>query len=162
MDENKILTILNIFESSTLCYFKYSMDGNEIIFSKESDNTFAINSFNMGNPKQPVTVKGTHEENEKPSVRMQEKEEMKAENVDADNNRVSVKANFVGMFTLSDNLKKANANVKKGDVLGNIEAMKIYNDIISPVDGDIEQILVKDGSLVECEQELMIIRVNSI
>lgn len=162
MDENKILTILNIFESSTLCYFKYSMDGNEIIFSKESDNTFAINSFNMENSKQHATVKGVHEENEKPSVRIQEKENMKAENVDADNNKISVKSNFVGMFTLSDNLKKANASVKKGDVLGNIEAMKIYNDIISPADGDIEQILVEDGSLVECEQELMIIRVNSI
>ena len=39
--------------------------------------------------------------------------------------------------------------VKKGDVLCIIEAMKLMNEIESEYDGDIKEILVKDGEAVE-------------
>ncbi|MCD8217954.1 MAG: acetyl-CoA carboxylase biotin carboxyl carrier protein [Clostridiales bacterium] len=47
--------------------------------------------------------------------------------------------------------------VKKGDVLGIVEAMKLMNEIESDYDGVVKQILVKNGDLVEYDQPLFII-----
>ena len=45
--------------------------------------------------------------------------------------------------------------VKKGDVLCIIEAMKVMNEIHSPIDGVIAEILVTNESMVEFDQELI-------
>lgn len=47
--------------------------------------------------------------------------------------------------------------VKKGDVLCIIEAMKVMNEITSPVDGTILDILVNNEDLVQFDQDLVII-----
>ena len=47
--------------------------------------------------------------------------------------------------------------VKKGDVLCIIEAMKLMNEIESEFDGEIKEILVKDGEAVEYGKPLFII-----
>ena len=44
---------------------------------------------------------------------------------------------------------KVGQNVKKGDVLCIIEAMKLMNEIESEYDGVVEEILVKDAECVE-------------
>ncbi len=47
--------------------------------------------------------------------------------------------------------------VKKGQTLALIEALKVFNEIESDVDGKIVKILVEDGSPVEFGQELFYI-----
>ena len=47
--------------------------------------------------------------------------------------------------------------VKKGQVLGIVEAMKLMNEIESEVDGVVKQILVKNGDQVEYDQPLFVI-----
>ena len=47
--------------------------------------------------------------------------------------------------------------VKKGDVLCIVEAMKLMNEIESEFDGEIKEILVKDGEAVEYGKPLFII-----
>lgn len=47
--------------------------------------------------------------------------------------------------------------VKKGDVLCIIEAMKLMNEVNSPVSGQIKEILVKKASRVEFGQKLFVI-----
>lgn len=49
-------------------------------------------------------------------------------------------------------------SVKKGEVVGIIEAMKLMNEIVAPRDGVIDTILVEDGAMVEYNQPLMILR----
>ena len=53
---------------------------------------------------------------------------------------------------------KVGAKVKKGDTVLIIEAMKTMNHIPSTQDGEIEEILVKDGESVEFDQELIKIK----
>ena len=48
--------------------------------------------------------------------------------------------------------------VKKGQILGIIEAMKLMNEIESEYDGVIEAVLIEDGSVVEYGQPLFRIR----
>ncbi len=45
--------------------------------------------------------------------------------------------------------------VKKGDVVGIIEAMKLMNEITATEDGVVEEIVVEDGSLVEYNEVLI-------
>ena len=47
--------------------------------------------------------------------------------------------------------------VKAGDVLLVLEAMKMENDIVAPVDGVVKQLLVQKGSTVDTDQTLAII-----
>ncbi|MDW8335335.1 MAG: acetyl-CoA carboxylase biotin carboxyl carrier protein, partial [Bacteroidia bacterium] len=48
--------------------------------------------------------------------------------------------------------------VKKGDTLGIIEAMKMFNPIEAEFDGTVVAILVESGQPVEYEQPLFVIR----
>ena len=53
---------------------------------------------------------------------------------------------------------KEGSKVKKGDVIGIIEAMKLMNELVSPKDGKIEKILIDDGEMVEYDQVIMSIK----
>ena len=47
--------------------------------------------------------------------------------------------------------------VKKGDVVIILEAMKMENEIVAPVDGTVKQILVQKGNTVDTDQVLAVI-----
>ena len=47
--------------------------------------------------------------------------------------------------------------VEKGQVIGLIEAMKIFNEIQAEVSGTVHAILVEDGAFVEADQRLIAI-----
>ena len=53
---------------------------------------------------------------------------------------------------------KVGQMVKKGDILCIVEAMKLMNEIESEFDGEIKEILVKDGEAVEYGKPLFIIK----
>lgn len=74
----------------------------------------------------------------------------------------TIKSPYVGTIEFSKKIKLCSGNVAvtKGDVVCSIEAMKLYNDIKSPVTGTIEQILVEDYSLVEFEQPIFRVRID--
>ena len=54
----------------------------------------------------------------------------------------------------AEDFVKVGDTVKKGQVLGIVEAMKLMNEIESDYDGVVEAILVKDGETVEYGQPL--------
>ena len=73
-----------------------------------------------------------------------------------------VKSPIVGTFYQAaapggEPFVKAGAKVQRGDVLCIIEAMKMLNEIESEFEGEVTQILVADGELVEFGQPLMVI-----
>ena len=76
---------------------------------------------------------------------------------------IGVKSPMVGTAYLAPEpgakpFVKIGSNVKKGDTVLIIEAMKTMNHIPSTQDGKIEEILIKDGESVEFDQELIKIR----
>ena len=56
-----------------------------------------------------------------------------------------------------DSFVEVGKEIKEGDVLCVIEAMKLFNEIESEVSGKIVKILVEDSSPVEFEQPLFLI-----
>lgn len=75
------------------------------------------------------------------------------------NNIIEVKSPMVGVFYASptpdaEPFVRVGKKVKKGDVLCIVEAMKIMNEITSEQDGEIVDICVKNGEVVEFSQIL--------
>ena len=74
-----------------------------------------------------------------------------------------VKAPMVGTFysKSSPDAKpyvEIGSKVKKGDVLCIIEAMKLMNEIESEFDGEVVDILLKDGDMVDFGKEMFVIK----
>lgn len=74
-----------------------------------------------------------------------------------------VKAPMVGVFYAAPSpddepYVKVGDKVKKGDTLCIIEAMKLMNEITAEQDGEIAQICIEDGDLVEFGQTLFILK----
>ena len=111
-----------------------------IKISMKKNNTQIINNNVVGedhlDPIQPKTQTITNQKQEK-------MEEGKI-----------IKSPMVGTFyskpsPTSKAFVKVGDTVKKGDTLCIIEAMKLMNEIESEYDGEIAEILIKDGEVVE-------------
>ena len=88
--------------------------------------------------------------------------ENSGKNQEQKSNEKIVKSPMVGTFYLkpspdAQNFVNVRQEVKKGDVLCIIEAMKLMNEIESDYSGKIKKILVKDGEAVDYGKELFII-----
>lgn len=80
-----------------------------------------------------------------------------------DENKQIIKSPMVGTFYMkpsptSNPYVEVGSNVKKGDVVCIIEAMKLMNEIESEFDGEIVEIFVKDGEAVEYGKPLFAVR----
>lgn len=106
---------------------------------------------------------------EKSGVKNQVKDEViehkKQESQEKDLNKgdsKTIKSPLVGVFYEAsspneDVFVKEGQQVKKGDVLCIIEAMKVMNEIVAKEDCRIKKILVSNEDIVEYDQELFII-----
>lgn len=84
------------------------------------------------------------------------------ETLETENLKV-VKAPIVGTFYLaaspdSETFVTVGKKVKKGDTLCIIEAMKLMNEIESEFDGEVVEILLENGAIVEYGQPLFKVR----
>lgn len=73
-----------------------------------------------------------------------------------------IKSPIVGTFYSSadpsaEPFVKVGTEIKKGDVICIIEAMKIMNEVKADIDGTVKEILVSNGDAVEYDQPLMIV-----
>ena len=85
------------------------------------------------------------------------------ESVESEPEGNQVKAPLVGTFYSASApdaapFVKVGDTLKKGQVLGIIEAMKLMNEIESEYEGVVEAILVENGQMVEYGQNLFTIR----
>ncbi len=94
--------------------------------------------------------------------KMEMTKETKEKEIQKSNENV-VKSPMVGTFYLkpsptSKPFVEVGKKVKKGDVLCIIEAMKLMNEIESEREGEVKEILVKDGEAVEYGKPLFLIK----
>lgn len=102
-------------------------------------------------------------ENKKVVIQEVEPQVASSENKTQENEGNIVKSPMVGTFYLrpdpnSEPYVEVGKVVKKGDVLCIIEAMKLMNEIESEFDGEVAEILVKDGEMVEYGKPLFRIK----
>ena len=145
MDLRQIRNLMKEFEESKIHKLEIKDNDFSIKLEKE-DNNFSIPS-NLPSSSFIESV--------------QMKEEGKEVVIEEDN--YLVKAPLVGTFYQSPSpdsepFVRVNQKVLKGDVLFIVEAMKVMNEITSPVSGTIMKINVKDMSMVEFDQDVMEIK----
>lgn len=80
----------------------------------------------------------------------------------SDDNYITVKSPMIGTFYRSSSPDKpvfveVGDNVKKGDTVCIIEAMKLFNEIESEISGKIVKVLVDDATPVEYDQPLFLV-----
>ncbi len=166
MDFKAIESMIKTMDDSKLGYLEVNWDNISIIMKKQGEE---------GNIKQVNIVK-QNGENIKPIIKKQsDKIEVKEDNIDKskveekkvddieNDNIKEVKSPIVGTFYSSPGPGKSvfvsvGSKVKKGDTLCIIEAMKLMNEIQSEIDGEVEEILVKNEEMVEYGQPLFKIK----
>ena len=84
------------------------------------------------------------------------------ENSNYEENLITIKSPMIGTFYRKPSPDKevfveVGDNIKEGDVLCVIEAMKLFNEIESDISGKVVKVLADDASPVEFEQPLFVI-----
>jgi len=137
-DIRNIKKLVEIFENSSLCFFELSEGDFRLRLEKGVQNICA-----PAGPEREAACPA-----QTPAV----------QTVDF-NNIKEVKSPMVGVFygAAAPGEKpfvERGSRVKKGDVLCIIEAMKLFNEVTSDFDGEVADICVSDGQVVEFSQVL--------
>ena len=134
-----IKQIMSEFDQSNVTKMKVEIDDLKIELEKESEKVEYV---------KPV-------EKEKEVI---EDKQIKQEQATG----TAVKSPIVGVFYSASSPESepyvtVGKNVKKGDIVCIIEAMKVMNEIKAPCDGTVTSILVENEALVDYDQALMVI-----
>lgn len=137
MEYEKIKQLMEDMGNSKLTSIDIDFpDGTKISMKKEEKQTTIVNNVSSRNNIQ------------------EENDETKADEKKEDSRKLNIiKSPMVGTFYLkpsptSDPYVEIGKEVKKGDTVCIVEAMKLMNEIESEFDGKIAEIYVKDGEAV--------------
>ena len=146
MDLKDVYELLDKFDASACCEMVLNLNGTQLSLKKYSsiavpsglNNDSGLNNVVAGNT--------------------QTQAEQVTDNASA-GDAVEIKAPLVGTFYQAPGpdeqpYVKVGQQVKKGDVVGIIEAMKLMNEVVAPQDGVILSIDSTDGNMVQYGQVL--------
>ncbi|MBP3039758.1 acetyl-CoA carboxylase biotin carboxyl carrier protein [Bacillaceae bacterium Marseille-Q3522] len=147
----EIRELIKLVDQSNITEFDYEYEGFKIKMKKET----VLQQH--GAPviaEEPAVVP--------PRETVQEKQPVKKEER-ADPSLYKIVSPMVGTFYQSsspeaDAYVEVGSRVEKETVVCIIEAMKLFNEIEAEVNGEIVEILVKDGQLVEYGQPLFLVK----
>ncbi|EEK11377.1 MULTISPECIES: acetyl-CoA carboxylase biotin carboxyl carrier protein [Staphylococcus] len=143
MDIKKIEEVIKLVKSNDVKKFKYKDNKNEI----ELD--FTEQSNNQNNSTPVIQSEGNSQDK---SI---------SENNPSNDSSKTITSPMVGTFFLQDSKEltdpiiQVGDNIKSGDIIGYVEAMKVMNEVTSDIDGEITDIVVEHGTNVEYDQVLV-------
>ena len=143
MKLNEVYDLIKKFESSNLCEMNLEFDSTKLHLKKDSPE----NGHSAKTIIQTVPSIFGHDLPEKNVL-------------EEDKDIICIKAPLVGTFYRGTSPEeqpyiKVGQQVKKGDIVGIIDAMKLMNEVSAPFDGIIVEILAEDDSLVQYDQILI-------
>jgi acetyl-CoA carboxylase biotin carboxyl carrier protein len=141
MTIKEIQSIIKDFESSALMSLELEMDDFKLKLSKNKTNE-VVEKEQVREVVTPQITKETHHV------------------VNAKSNHNMIKSPLVGTFYASSTptgkpFVEVGQQVKKGQVVCIIEAMKIMNEITSPYAGIVKELFVRNGEVVGFDHTLM-------
>ena len=156
MDLKNLKKIVEMVENANISHLSIEDDGTKIEVKKElepSPLTTISQTIPAVQPAAPVSAAAV-------SV---EPDSNKSDNLEEDPNITVIKSDMVGTFYASPKPEdppyiKVGDPIKSGDTICIIEAMKLFNEILSEVDGVVEKVLVKNSEPVEYGQALFLVR----
>lgn len=145
MEFEHILKLVTAISDSELTYFSYEENGTVIQMEKEKVEKL-------------VTINGVSQDTATFAEKSETKKSAEQEVIPGD----IVSSPLVGTFYASatpdvEPFVQVGDSVKKGQVLGIVEAMKLMNEIESDYDGVVKQILVSNEEIIEYGQPMFVI-----
>ena len=157
MDLKDVYELLDKFDGSACCEMELNLNGMQLNLKKYSSIAApsGLNNVVAGNTQ--TVVSGTNQSGLQAAVTQTQAEQV-TDNA-SDGETVEIKAPLVGTFYQAPGpddqpYVKVGQQVKKGDVVGIIEAMKLMNEVVAPQDGVILSIDATDGNMVQYGQVL--------
>lgn len=134
MDLKRIEALIEVIEDSQVAELSVRQDGSTVVVRK------------------PVIRKPAAKPKAKPTAA---KPAPKPQVEDVRPGETVVSAPMVGIFHHADGVDSPGSVVKKGQVIGIIESMKLMNEVPSDADGKVVEVCVEDGMPVEYGQALL-------
>lgn len=157
MDLKDVYELLDKFDGSACCEMELNLNGMQLNLKKYSSIAApsGLNNVVAGNTQ--TVVSGINQSGLQAAVTQTQAEQV-TDNA-SDGETVEIKAPLVGTFYQAPGpddqpYVKVGQQVKKGDVVGIIEAMKLMNEVVAPQDGVILSIDSTDGNMVQYGQVL--------
>ena len=163
MNMDEILTLVQAVSDSKLTSFKLDQGDMHISLKKEKEEAKIITVSAPGavtavpaSAAAPVLTAASTGVNAETAAQAASPEAAESHDIASDK---VITSPLVGTFYSSsspdaESFVKEGDTVKKGQVLGIIEAMKLMNEINSEMDGEIAEICVGNGQVVEYDQPL--------
>lgn len=146
MELDSVLKLINAVSDSSLTSFTLDDGNTKLSFAADRAEVIKNNEFSIvRNTKEEQNSSYEHHEND---------------NIAADSTNV-VSSPLVGIFYSAaspdeKDFVSVGDTVKKGQVLGIVEAMKLMNEIESEYDGVVKEILVDNEQMVEYGQPMFV------
>lgn len=154
METHEVKELLSQFDQSTLTELQLKKETFELYFNKNT--TSGLQSASSAAASAPAANAAPTPVAPTPAVSATPETVETAKPVLEGKEVVSP---LVGVVYLKpspdkDNFKQIGDHVKKGDILCIVEAMKVMNEIVSDVDGELVEVLVESEQIVEYNQPL--------
>ncbi|MFS1512218.1 acetyl-CoA carboxylase biotin carboxyl carrier protein [Chengkuizengella sp. SCS-71B] len=162
---SEIKELVRLVDKSTLQELEIENEGARLSIRKPATNTEIIPQIVQQTPvvSQPV-IQEVPQTLQKSKVEEQSVEVNKSNLTESqDDNLHKITSPMVGTFYIAPS-PGADPFVKKGDKVANdtvvciVEAMKLMNEIEAEIKGEIVEVLVEDGHLVEFGQPLFLVK----
>lgn len=161
MDYKQIQELVKLVNKSNIGKLKIEKDNFKITIQQKKEASEKI-TYNPSQPiiqAQPMTLQAPAQVAE-PSAKKAAVSESEAK----PENTVTIKSPMIGTFYRQAGpgqpvFMSVGDEVKPGDVVCIIEAMKLFNEIESEVSGKIVKVLAEDASPVEFDQPLFLVEV---
>jgi acetyl-CoA carboxylase biotin carboxyl carrier protein len=160
----EIRELIKLIDKSTITEFEYEEDGARVTLKKELQSAEVVSQapvIQQAPVQQPVAEVVTAPA--QPEVNQPTTSEKPATTSDA--NLHKIESPMVGTFYSSpspdaDVYVKVGDKISKDSVVCIVEAMKLFNEIEAEVNGEIVEVLVENGQLVEYGQPLFLVKAD--
>lgn len=157
MNVQEIRELIKLIDESGIDEFVYEADGSKLKMKKSTETvTYAVQA--------DAPAPAVQAPKAAPAVQESQPNQAPEQAAPAaDNNLHKITSPMVGTFYQSpspdaDNYVKLGSKVRTDSVVCIVEAMKLFNEIEAEVNGEIVEVLVKDGQLVEYGQPLFLVK----
>lgn len=160
----EIRELIKLVDQSSIDEFSYEYDGSKIKMKKHVVEKSVVESVQTGVPVQTPSLPAVQEaQHSEPKMDVAAIQESKQEEDKDTANLHKIVSPMVGTFYASSSPEteayvKVGSKVSKDSIVCIVEAMKLFNEIEAEVNGEIVEILVKDGQLVEYGQPLFLVK----
>nr|YP_010951562.1 Biotin carboxyl carrier protein of acetyl-CoA carboxylase [Laurencia catarinensis]WMP12501.1 Biotin carboxyl carrier protein of acetyl-CoA carboxylase [Laurencia catarinensis] len=160
---NNIKTLINSIKNNNVEKIKVQQKNTKIFINKTKKHF--INIYNYSNKNEEVIISNVKENKTNLNIEQitkgtSQNKTVKTKSVDQSVTYSTIISPMVGTFYRSPAPNESpfveiNSIVKTKQTVCIIEAMKLMNEIEAEVQGEVVEILVKDGDIVDCGQALM-------